>query len=277
MRAHSAAAMAASAALLLVASSSSAAHAPPASAAEDELLPLVPPTPSLIAGWVVTKDSDALPHNPGPCWQSLSETANAAACAAKCNNGSIFVWHHPPPAHCHCCTSDCLQKPVYTATPNKRVDSGCRPTVSGCEKSPPAPPPPPVPLDPKLPTWTGALPNPSLPNHGLQLMANRRRVTVYNSTTPTGANNSNGLYNHGPMVVFFEGVFLCSWYNAPLRESQNMRVLMSSSVDALSWSEPQVVFPALDAHGGECGPFSASVLFEHIQNRIFAKTGSGPA
>ena len=34
----------------------------------------------------------------------------------------------------------------------------------------------------------------------------------------------------GPMVVFFEGVLLCSWYNAPLRESHDMRVLIRAGL-----------------------------------------------
>ena len=213
------------------------------------------PSPPPIADWVISKDMDALPTHPGPCWQSLGEPVDAAACAAKCN-GSIFVWHHPPPAHCHCCS--CAQ-PIYTARLNKRVDSGCRPAVSGCGSLPPSPAPhplpPPLPLDPNLPTWIGEASDPSKPNHGMQLMPNRRQITVYNSTTPAGGNNTNGLYNHGPMVLFFNNIFLCSWYNSPLRESHGMRVLMASSADAVAWSEPHVVFPSVDSKGEENEPF----------------------
>jgi hypothetical protein len=212
-----------------------------------------PPAPPF-QGWVVSADADALPHNVPPCWQSLGETENAHACAAKCT-GSIFVWHHPPPAHCHCC--QCTNT-TFTARQNKRVDSGCRPAVPGCGSTPPRPlppPNPPPPLDPNLPTWTGPLPDPSQPNHGMKLIPHRHHVTVYNSTTLTGGNNSVGLYNHGPMVIFYGGVFLCSWYNSPLHESHDMRVLIATSEDARDWSEPKVVFPSVDKKGEENEPF----------------------
>ena len=90
----------------------------------------------------------------------------------------------------------------------------------------------------------------------MQLIPHRRHVTVYNSSDPAGGNNSAGLYNHGPMVVFYGGIFLCSWYNSPLHESHGMRVLIATSEDAVSsWSEPRVVFPSVDSKGEENEPF----------------------
>ena len=42
------------------------------------------------------------------------------------------------------------------------------------------------------------------------------------------------------MVIYSErlGVFLCAWYNSPLRESVGMRVLMASSPDLVTWTDP---------------------------------------
>jgi hypothetical protein len=101
----------------------------------------------------------------------------------------------------------------------------------------------------------GKLPDPKLPGNGMPRLKHTKQITVYNTTLSSGGNNTDGLYNHGPMVVFFEGMFLCSWYNSPLRESVNMRVLLASSPDAREWSTPQEIFPAVNAKGEENEPF----------------------
>lgn len=69
------------------------------------------------------------------------------------------------------------------------------------------------------------------PPKGVPLLPGRRRVTVYNTTLSDGSNNTMGLYNHGPMVIYALDTFLCAWYNAPLSESHNMRVLLAASPD----------------------------------------------
>eukprot|EP00729_Bicosta_minor_P023448 gene23448-12862_t len=109
-----------------------------------------------------------------------------------------------------------------------------------------------------IPRWVGTLPNATLPHSGVPLLPGRRRVTVYNTTLSDGSNNTMGLYNHGPMVIYALDTFLCAWYNAPLSESHNMRVLLAASPDlsAGSWSKtPAVLFPAINSKGEENEPF----------------------
>eukprot|EP00037_Helgoeca_nana_P029096 m.346028 g.346028 ORF g.346028 m.346028 type:complete len:150 (-) comp27901_c3_seq4:1365-1814(-) len=89
------------------------------------------------------------------------------------------------------------------------------------------------------PVWVGALPTPTTRGAGLPQLPRLDRVTVFNTTTLDGGNSSFGLYNHGPMVVWVPemGTFLCAWYNAPLRESSHMRVLLASSQNAVDCTD----------------------------------------
>ena len=91
-----------------------------------------------------------------------------------------------------------------------------------------------------LPTWVGALPEPTKkPNEGLPVLPGARRVTVYNSSSADGGRNPEGLYNHGPMVMFVTDAlsvdpslrrhFIAAWYNGPEHEGKFNRVVLASS------------------------------------------------
>jgi hypothetical protein len=44
-------------------------------------------------------------------------------------------------------------------------------------------------------------------------------ILVYNATALDGNRNPVGVYNHGPIITKYNGVFFISWYNAPVNES----------------------------------------------------------
>jgi len=109
-----------------------------------------------------------------------------------------------------------------------------------------------------IPHWVGTQPNSSAHAAGLPLLAETRRITVYNSSLHDGSKNPVGLYNHGPMLIRspVDGSFICMWYNAPERESHQMRVLIATSFDMETWSEPIEVFPSVNSKGEENEPFA---------------------
>lgn len=70
------------------------------------------------------------------------------------------------------------------------------------------PPPPP----PGLPRWAGTVPTTAAnKSAGLRPVEAAEHITVYNATTTGGGENPFGLYNHGPMIVQFDGLFYMSW------------------------------------------------------------------
>lgn len=42
---------------------------------------------------------------------------------------------------------------------------------------------------------------------------------MYNATGPDGNRNPFGVYNHGPIITKYRGLYYMSWYNAPVNES----------------------------------------------------------
>ena len=107
--------------------------------------------------------------------------------------------------------------------------------------------------DAAMPTWVGDLPDPLKPHAGLKVLPHTARATVYNITTPSGGNNTNGLYNLGPMLMWWPNAsrFIASCrYNGPVHESVENRVVLASSKDGLVWTAPQTVFPAIALREG---------------------------
>lgn len=115
-----------------------------------------------------------------------------------------------------------------------------------------------------LPQWVGPLPDPSVTGAGLPGIPGGRSVTLYNSTLPNGTKNPSGLYNHGPMLLFVNGSFLCMWYNGPEREYERNRVVVATSRDAVAWTAPTEVFPSVNQHGEENEPFV------QVNGRVYA-------
>ena len=87
---------------------------------------------------------------------------------------------------------------------------------------------------------------------------------MYNSTLAGGSPNPQGLYNHGPMLVHHNGTFICAWYNGPQREYVENRVVFATSTDAVVWTDPQELFPAVNVHGEENEPFPV------VSGRLYA-------
>lgn len=68
-------------------------------------------------------------------------------------------------------------------------------------------------------------------------------ATLPTSATHQQANNLTwGGYNHGPIIEHINDTFILSWYNGVMNESVFNRVLFATSRDAVTWSEPAVLF-----------------------------------
>lgn len=216
--------------------------------------------------WHTTAQVDAFEGGKG-CggsaahWQTLGKADNATQCADMCAGGAglVFAWHHPPECMCHCSS---VQR-SWQASHNIRVDSGCR--GQGCV--PPGSPPPPGLPPSSLPRWVGPYPDPTLPRHDIQQLQGTRRVTIYNSSTSDGKPNPDGLYNHGPMLLYIQPKLLVDasmhdhwiacWYNGPQREAHSNRVVFAvAPPSAESWSRPIELFPSVNGHGEENEPFA---------------------
>ena len=113
---------------------------------------------------------------------------------------------------------------------------------------------PPLPL----PSWGGPVPDPRRnASAGLPPLAGAVHRVVYNATTPDGAPNPQGTYNHGPMMVAFKGLFYTSWYNAPRGENMYKRSVFSTSADGgATWSAPRNLFENFTFQGEENGPWT---------------------
>ena len=121
--------------------------------------------------------------------------------------------------------------------------------------------------DAAMPTWVGGpRPDPLKPHAGLKVLPRTARTTIYNITTPSGGNNTDGVYNLGPMLMWWPNAsrFVASWYNGPVRESVGNRVVLSFSEDGLVWTAPRTVFPAVNAKGEENEPFA------NVNGRLYA-------
>ena len=96
-----------------------------------------------------------------------------------------------------------------------------------------------------LPSWSGPVPSPKVnKSAGLRPVPGVTHHMVYNATAPAGGPNSQGTYNHGPMMVAHDGLFYMSWYNSPRDENAFKRSVFSTSADAgLTWTAPTTLFP----------------------------------
>ena len=120
---------------------------------------------------------------------------------------------------------------------------------------------------PVLPYWSGTLPNRSFgPAAGLPLLEPSVTRTVYNSTLDDGRPNPEGLYNHGPMAIWHENTskLFAVWYNGPFKEAHANRVVFATSRDAIQWTTPREVFPAVNSKGEENEPFAS------VHGRLYA-------
>eukprot|EP01052_Picozoa_sp_SAG31_P018665 SAG31_NODE_1331_length_8748_cov_5.583189_9_plen_135_part_00 len=77
-----------------------------------------------------------------------------------------------------------------------------------------------------------------------------------------------GTYSHGPIITFWAGHFYVNWYNAPRDEANEMRVLMSSSVDG------EQVHISMSHNAGL--KMSQSISQEYISEIIILLGRSGP-
>eukprot|EP00041_Stephanoeca_diplocostata_P032763 m.1058599 g.1058599 ORF g.1058599 m.1058599 type:complete len:478 (+) comp24208_c0_seq3:180-1613(+) len=131
------------------------------------------------------------------------------------------------------------------------------------------------PLLPPLPHYgDGVHINMTLPHAGLPLVHNVSYKCVYSATDPsTGGRNSMGTYNHGAIIAHVNDTFILSWYNGPVSESQQNRVLFSTSRDATTWTPPQIAFPVISTdgtsgHGEQAEPY----IF--VNNRVYIAASS---
>lgn len=111
-----------------------------------------------------------------------------------------------------------------------------------------------------FPTWNTTVPNVSVNTSGGLPPIYQTTYTIYNHTL-----QNDGIYNNGPIPIYYNGYFYVSWYNTLTgKESHDMRVLYSTSIDGQSWSKPMVAFENLTHVGEENEPWLI------INNRLYA-------
>ena len=115
----------------------------------------------------------------------------------------------------------------------------------------------------QIPSWTAQIPDlAKRPFGGLPEVANVSVSQLYNATA------TSGLYNHVPMLDFY-GAFLATWINAPVTEGDASRVAYSQSLDGVSWSTMDVMFPNLTEPSGPPIIMYPSPAL-HINGRVYA-------
>eukprot|EP00729_Bicosta_minor_P025692 gene25692-20222_t len=170
--------------------------------------------------WLVVDGVDAVP-GVGLNTVKLGDFSGVEDCKDACTSNkacTMFTWNeHVAPHNCFGYTGSAPA--TWDAKVNSHCISGCnikkvahcgdspRPSPSPPSPSPPMPPPPP----PGLPRWAGTVPTTAAnKSAGLRPVEAAEHITVYNATTTAGGENPFGLYNHGPMIVQFDGLFYMS-------------------------------------------------------------------
>ncbi len=122
-----------------------------------------------------------------------------------------------------------------------------------------------------IPIWNIPLSNRTNASYGFPLIK-ESHYTVYNSTSNNGSMNPNGTYNAGPIITKWNGIYYVSWHNSPQNESENMRILLSTSDNIKSsWTEPIEIFPNILPNTNQ-----QNEPFITINNRLYASTSFGP-
>jgi hypothetical protein len=175
--------------------------------------PPLPPPPS--TQWKVVDNVDAV-ADAGPHSALLGSASSVDACEALCDAAhgcDIWTWNHEVPPH-HC-FGGVDPEAKWVSTHNTHCTSGCR--GDACTSSPPSPAPPAPPPQPPseyFPRWVGKRPEVATNRSaGLPVLPSTEHILVYNATGPDGRRNPFGVYNHGPIVTKYSGLYYMSWYN----------------------------------------------------------------
>eukprot|EP01084_Bolivina_argentea_P293226 504276_1 len=111
----------------------------------------------------------------------------------------------------------------------------------------------------KVPTWNTTTPNFTVNASGGLPPINSIHFMIFNHSLA-----NNGTYNNGPIPIIWNNNFYVSWYNTQTgKESNDMRVLYSTSPDSKTWSKPMEAFPNLTHVGEENEPWLI------INNRLY--------
>ena len=121
-----------------------------------------------------------------------------------------------------------------------------------------------------LPQWNTTIPDASKPVAGLSLLDGTPPPAVVYRATPT-----IGTYNHGPMIVEHEGVFIVNWYAGQRDEdAPGERVLFSvSTTRGKTWGPPRPMFDRLvpTAPVGRPGITVGNEPFATIDDRLYVR------
>lgn len=118
----------------------------------------------------------------------------------------------------------------------------------------------------ETPRWSATLPNSTTnATFGYPLLAPDKATHSYAYRAAT----TFGTYNHGPMISYNLGLFWLEWYNGVDTEGVENRVLYATSKDAVTWSQPAVMFNSTGAIGVENEP---QVLIQ--EERLYSIAGS---
>ena len=233
----------------------------------------------LLANWRIQNGIDAVP---GVSEHSalLGNAASVDECKDMCSRRdgcNIFTWnHHVPPHHCFGGIDATAR---WMPNPNQHCTSGCR--GAACDTAPPTAPP--VVPSRYFPRWVGIRPRVGI-NASAGLPTLTRGVVhacVYNATVD-GQRNPFGVYNHGPIMTKFNGVFYMSWYNAPTNETTDKRSVFATSMDGIAWNQPKVLFPPFveqprQRAGEENGPWTVLGVTQQSPGRLYTQSGTQDA
>jgi hypothetical protein len=221
--------------------------------------PPAPPPPGCLKSCALTpcgKCATGCPSDSKGCRMPDGRAASKNECV--CNEdkilckGNLTLCPPPPPTLTVTLKTKCVCDPGYSG--------------AGCEAVQPSP----VKTDDWLsPVWSGLQPcddscAAEKPRQGFSLLPNMTHTAIY-----LGA-HSYGTYNHGPIPYWWGGSYFVAWHNAPMYAGHHMRVLLSTSADAVTWSRPTQLFPNVSAAAAQQEGSVLEEPFWEQQGRLYA-------
>lgn len=114
--------------------------------------------------------------------------------------------------------------------------------------------------------WDAPQPDVARPDAGLDILPDVEHYTIFPGSQELG------MFNHGPMVRFFNGRLFVTWFSHDKYEgAAGTRMLFSFSKDLRTWSEPTVLFDSI-------GPMAEKGIpgtgiyggFEEVNGRLYS-------
>ena len=103
-------------------------------------------------------------------------------------------------------------------------------------------------------TYTGTQTATTAADGNLRPVVGVQNIQVYraNRTAPTHGDQLSHTYQHAPMLAYWRGKFYLEFLSAPVNEHDNPTdTSLTTSDDGLTWTPPQLIFPAVKLPGGQ--------------------------